>query len=104
MNFNEYQKQAIQTVIYPVEGRITYPALGLVNEAGEVAGKVKKRIRGDGVPLEEIGKEIGDVLWYCAVLAHDLGMSLDDIAKQNLDKLPPFSQTFIALRGNGDNR
>ena len=103
MNFNDYQKQAITTAIYPVDGRITYPALGLVNEAGEVAGKVKKRIRGDGVALTEIGKEIGDVLWYCAALAHDLGMTLDDIAQQNLDKLADRAARGV-LRGNGDNR
>ena len=103
MNFNDYQKQAITTAIYPVDGCIAYPALGLVSEAGEVAGKVKKRLRGDGVALTEIGKEIGDVLWYCAALAHDLGMTLDDIAQQNLDKLADRAARGV-LRGNGDNR
>ncbi len=73
MNFNEYQKLAKTTAIYDKKHQILYPALGLAGEAGEVANKVKTIIR-DGYENNkdyraDIGQEIGDVLWYCAVLA-----------------------------------
>lgn len=106
MNFNDYQYQASKTAIYKHE--IIYPALGLANEAGEVLGKIKKVLRdddGDFTPekREEIGKEIGDVLWYISALARDLNLSLDAIAQQNLDKLNSRLSRGV-LGGSGDNR
>ena len=91
MNFNEYQKLAKTTAIYDKKHQILYPALGLAGEAGEVANKVKKIIR-DGYENNkdyraDIGAEIGDVLWYCAVLADDIGLQLSDIAFNNTVKL-----------------
>ena len=89
MEMNEYQRKSIEFAIYPATHRILYPALGLAGEAGEVANKVKKFIR-DGADKEafevkklEIAAEIGDVLWYCANLANDLGINLSDIASEN---------------------
>jgi len=109
MELNEYQKKAKVYAIYPESYRITYPALGLVGEAGEVANKAKKLIR-DGFTTEEleqkkieIASEIGDVLWYCAALAQDLGVSLSVIASQNLDKLESRKQRD-AIKGSGDTR
>lgn len=69
-----------------------YPALGLDGEAGEVAEKVKKIIRDRGGVLSgvdrcRISDKLGDVLWYVAQVATELGLNLDDIAQQNLDKL-----------------
>ena len=93
MELNEYQKKAKSYAIYPESYRITYPALGLAGEAGEIANKVKKFLR-DGYNQEDfeqkkidIAFEIGDVLWYCATLAQDLDVPLSVIATQNLDKL-----------------
>lgn len=82
MNLNEYQEKALETAIYPEEQRIIYPTLGLTGEAGEVSDKVKKILRDhngyfDDRKKFEIAKEIGDVLWYCAVLARDLGYNLE---------------------------
>ena len=91
-DFNSYQRSASGTAIYPEQHRITYPALGMAGEAGEVANKVKKLIR-DGPEnrpetwREDIASEIGDVLWYCAALASDLNLTLGMIAAQNLAKL-----------------
>ena len=91
-DFNSYQRSAAGTAIYPDQHKITYPALGMAGEAGEVANKVKKLIR-DGPEnrpetwREDIASEIGDVLWYCASLASDLNLSLGMIAAQNLIKL-----------------
>ena len=106
MNFNEYQKLARSTAVYPEEYKVVYPALGLCGEAGEVADKIKKTIRGD-TPLDEvtgsIAMELGDVLWYVAVLADDLGVELEDVAKWNVDKLQRRMKSN-KIKGDGDNR
>ena len=106
MNFNEYQKIARSTAVYPEEYKVVYPALGLCGEAGEVADKIKKTIRGDR-PLEEvignIADELGDVLWYLAILADDLGVELEDVAKWNVDKLQRRMKSN-KIKGDGDNR
>lgn len=108
MTLNYYQQIALETAVYPEEYRIVYPALGMAGEAGEVADKIKKVIRdnnADFSPLkcEEIAMEIGDVLWYCAVLADRIGYRLDTIARMNNRKLKS-RQLRGKLGGNGDNR
>ena len=106
MNFNEYQKHARSTAIYPEEYKVIYPALGLCGEAGEVAEKIKKTVRGD-TSLDEvsgnIAMELGDVLWYVAVLADDLGITLDQIANWNVAKLNRRWRKG-KIKGDGDNR
>ena len=106
MNFNEYQKLARSTAVYPEEHKVVYPALGLCGEAGEVADKIKKTIRGDST-LEKvtgsIADELGDVLWYLAILADDLGVPLEDIAYWNVDKLRRRMKSN-KIKGDGDNR
>lgn len=106
MNINDYQDQAVKTAIY--KHPVIYPALGLANEAGEVLGKIKKVLRdNDGdftaEKREEIGAEMGDVLWYIAALARDLNLSMSDIAQCNLDKLNSRMARGV-LGGSGDNR
>lgn len=108
MTLDDYQKAARQTALYPDEHRVTYPALGLASEAGEVAGKVKKVLRDRGgdfgdAQIEAIRDELGDVLWYVAVLAADLGLSLDDIAANNVEKLRS-RMARGRIQGNGDQR
>ena len=108
MDFNSYQRIAKTTAIYPATHKILYPALGLAGEAGEVANKVKKLVRDGTSSLpkewkEEIGSEIGDVLWYCAVLADDLGISLGKIASQNEIKLQNRKKKGT-ISGSGDTR
>jgi len=107
MNFNEYQEMAKTTAIYGDQHKILYPALGLAGEAGEVANKVKKLIR-DGYEKnkdyrKEVAAEIGDVLWYCAVLADDIGCDLETIVNNNLIKLQDRMQRGV-IGGSGDNR
>ena len=103
-----YQKVAKTTAIYPREQAIIYPTLGLTGEAGEVANKVKKIIR-DGTNknnenlVQEISSEIGDVLWYIAVLADDVGVKLSDIANNNLVKLENRKKKGT-IHGSGDDR
>ena len=103
MTFDEYQKQAVTTAIYNIEHQVTYPAMGLANEAGEVLGKVKKIIRDGVYDRAEIAKEVGDVLWYAAALCRDLDVSMGEVAQMNLDKLKDRQERGV-LTGNGDNR
>jgi NTP pyrophosphatase (non-canonical NTP hydrolase) len=106
MNLYEYQQRAIVTAVYPKTYSISYPALGLAEEAGEVAGKIAKMMR-DKIKLEDqkekIEAEMGDVLWMLAALAHDCGLSLQVIAEKNVQKLQARQQAGT-LHGEGDNR
>jgi NTP pyrophosphatase (non-canonical NTP hydrolase) len=109
MEFSEYQELSRRTAAYPRAGDdMTYPALGLCGEAGEVAEKVKKTIRDDGGVLtperrEALARELGDVLWYTAQLATEAGLELEQIAADNLDKLLSRQQRGV-LSGSGDER
>ena len=73
--------------------------------AGEVAGKVKKWVRGDTeyVDTDEIKKELGDVLWYVSQMAETFGLGLEDIAQANVDKLRSRMERD-KIKGDGDNR
>jgi NTP pyrophosphatase (non-canonical NTP hydrolase) len=109
MDFSDYQAKASTTAQYPVIGhRVIYPTLGLANEAGEVAGKIKKVFRDkQGVigpnELQALEGELGDVLWYLAQVASELGLSLDAIAEHNIAKLQD-RKARGAIRGDGDAR
>ena len=100
MTFDEYQVKAKQTAIY--DHSVIYPTLGLCGESGEVAEKVKKHLR-DGTSLDELKKELGDVLWYLASIASDLNISLNDIALTNVEKLQSRMERG-KIQGSGDNR
>ncbi|HCP08720.1 MAG TPA: hypothetical protein DIT25_02910 [Candidatus Moranbacteria bacterium] len=109
MNFEEYQTKSRRTALYPNIGEnFIYPTLGLTGEAGEVAEKIKKVIRDNEGKLNDeirmtIEKELGDVLWYISQLASELGLSLDDVAEKNIEKLASRLEKGT-LHGNGDNR
>ena len=87
---------------------LVYPTLGLTNEAGEVAGKIKKIFRDrDGVisdaDREALKYELGDVLWYLAQICTELDLTLEDVASANLTKLSDRLERN-SIRGDGDNR
>lgn len=103
MNFTEYQLESRAFAIYPKEMNTIYPALGLCGEAGEVAEKIKKWIRGGTLDDEALQKEMGDVLWYLANLASDRGFMLEDIAVGNIEKLSDRRNRNV-LHGEGDDR
>jgi NTP pyrophosphatase (non-canonical NTP hydrolase) len=108
MRLDDYQQAARRTAIYAARDRVIYPALGLASEAGEVCGKLKKVLRDQGgdwaqAPREALQDELGDVLWYVAVLAADLGLSLDEIARSNLAKLASRLDRG-EIGGSGDRR
>lgn len=96
MNFNEYQEKSRETVVYPNEGdNLPYLALGISGEAGEVSERVTKFIRdknfasiGDLNTDEkrQLVFEVGDVLWYIAQIATELGVELEEVAEMNITK------------------
>lgn len=109
MNFQEYQKKSRKTALYPEVGNNwVYPVLGLAGEAGEVADKMKKVMRDEGNIVseekkKEVKKELGDVLWYVSQIASELGLSLEEIALGNIEKL--YSRLERGkISGSGDNR
>lgn len=102
MKLNEYQDQAATTML-PQCDNIEYLGLGIAGEAGEVAEKLKKRIRGDEIPDHEIALECGDCIWYISQLAAKLGFSLEEIATMNIAKLNA-RKAQGKIQGNGDNR
>lgn len=123
ISLNDYQESAKKTAVYPKNYWLVYPALGLAGESGEYVDKVKKILRNaidpddntKGVPIEQLpdrvstedayalAMELGDVLWYLAVSADELGYTLDEIADMNLTKLADRAKRQV-LRGVGDNR
>lgn len=107
LTLSDYEAVALSTRIYDEGNRVVYPTIGLAGETGEVADKVKKVIRDHNGEFlahrEEIAKELGDVLWYLTSISHDLGYSLEDIARQNMEKVLS-RQRRNAIHGKGDNR
>lgn len=109
MDLRAYQQRSRETARYPDAGaNPIYPTLGLCGEAGEVADKVKKVLRDHaGVfspeRVEALKLELGDVLWYVAQLATELGLDLDAIAQANLDKLASRAARNV-IAGDGDDR
>lgn len=120
LQINEYQKKAHETADYPygfigkeIEGEqnlasYIYPALGLSEEAGEVAGKLAKAVRDnegvvDGERLIAVKKELGDVCWFVAELCTCFGFELEDVMQKNLDKLASRKARGV-IHGSGDDR
>ena len=109
MDLDEYQRRALRTAA-PRDKRneLLHLVLGLVGESGEIAEKFKRWVRdldSDEARIDrtDIAKELGDVLWYVAVLADYLDLSLDDVAAANLAKLASRQRRGV-LSGSGDNR
>jgi NTP pyrophosphatase (non-canonical NTP hydrolase) len=108
VELSEYQRLSRSTAEYPRREALTYPALGLAGEAGEFADHAKKVIRDDGGEVtpqrrDAMAKELGDVLWYVAQLASELGLELEQVARDNLDKLLSRQRRGV-LSGSGDER
>lgn len=104
IDFTSYQEFTRTTAVYT---NIYYPQLGLAEETGELLGKMAKAYR-DGVPdwdkyEESLKKEAGDVLWMLARLLDDQGISLEEVAKMNIDKLNNRKKNNT-LHGEGDER
>ncbi len=110
MTFDDYQKQALTTAVTNPDPLMdkTIWAMGVAGEAGEVIEKWKKIVAYKGGEITdedktELGKELGDVVWYIAVLADRLGLSFDEIMQKNLAKLQDRQKRQV-IKGAGDNR
>jgi NTP pyrophosphatase (non-canonical NTP hydrolase) len=108
-DFQTYQRESRKTwSLIHTDHPIVYPTLGLVNEAGELAGKVKKIFRDKGGEISPADRdalrgEIGDVLWYLTQICTELDLRLEDVAAANLEKL--FSRLERGkIAGDGDER
>lgn len=116
MTLNEYQERAMETMMPSCEN-MEYALLNLVGEVGELCGKIAKHIRKQECGFDEDGvylnineeqntllrKELGDVMWQTAAVAHVMDWCLDEVAKENLEKLASRKQRGV-IDGNGDKR
>lgn len=105
MKINEYQMQADKSAVYPKnkdEG-LYYVVLGLAGEAGEIANKIKKHIRDGVLDKHRVADELGDVLWYVAMVAYEIGYDLNTVAEKNLEKLRSRLDRGV-VHGEGDGR
>jgi len=95
MDLNDYQKEAGRTLIpepdfqiQPAEVMLSWNVIGLAGETGEVAELVKKAVyHQQGIDREKLTKELGDVLWYLSAICTNLGLSLEEVANANIEKL-----------------
>lgn len=110
MTLTDYQKEALVTAVFTGDEfkDLSHWVLGITGEAGEIAEKIKKIIRDKNATLdkddkEELIKEMGDVLWYLAVLTKHLGYDFDEVGTRNIAKLRS-RQARGKIKGSGDNR
>jgi NTP pyrophosphatase (non-canonical NTP hydrolase) len=114
MEFENYQQRAfdfsLNTKFKDIPGtEFIYPALGLAEEAGEVAGKISKALRDNNGDMqsetfkEAIKKELGDVLWFVSELCTVFNLDLEDVARSNINKLAS-RKNRNKIQGNGDDR
>lgn len=126
MELNEYQQQAMTTCM-PESDNLFYMLANLIGEVGEFASKAGKHMRKGKLHITTTSRnehgnithtqawnitdderelmlsEIGDILWQTAGLAHVMGVSLDDVAKENLAKLASRKERNV-IAGDGDRR
>ena len=102
---NEYQDNAMTTRL-PSAG-LEYALFGLGGEVGEIYSLLAKLYRDgtddEAATVENIKKELGDILWFIAAIAKDYGFTLEEVAQKNLDKLKKRKQDGT-IQGSGDNR
>ncbi|MFZ4600444.1 MAG: nucleoside triphosphate pyrophosphohydrolase family protein [Terrimicrobiaceae bacterium] len=111
MNFEQYQNKSKQFAIYPDQGEregLHYAVFGLASEVGEICSKIKKNMRDENGVLtmddhENLGKELGDVLWYLSQCCEELGLDLQHVAEENVKKLMDRMERQM-ISGSGDDR
>ena len=126
LTLNEYQDKAMSTCM-PESDNLFYMLVNLVGEVGEFACKAGKHMRKGKLHItttqrDEEGKilhtqvwnvsdeerhlmlsEIGDILWQTAGLAKVMGVTLEEVAEENLAKLALRKQRNV-IAGDGDER
>lgn len=83
-------------------GGVLNGCLGLTGEAGEVSDMIKKWIfHQKELDTEHLKKEIGDVMWYVAMICESMEFNLDEIMQMNIDKLKArYPEGFDTVRAN----
>lgn len=111
IDFDMYMVKARETAIYPGRGKLPgllYATIGFGGEAGETLNKVKKILRDDNGTITEekkqaIAQELGDSLWYIAMICDELGLRMAQVANDNVTKLA--NRKFLGtISGEGDKR
>lgn len=109
MNLNDYQQLALRTASpKDKKNELFHLLLGLCGESGEIAEKMKKIVRDKDsdfstVDVDDLKKELGDVLWHVAVLADYFDIKLEDVGDANIKKLASRLERG-KIGGSGDNR
>ena len=86
MKINDYQMEALRTA--GTNDLLLNGVMGLAGESGECVDLVKKYLfQGHALDREHLAKELGDVAWYLAVTAYDIGYDLESVLRMNVDKL-----------------
>jgi NTP pyrophosphatase (non-canonical NTP hydrolase) len=107
--WGDYQSESKKTALrVQTSHPVVYPTLGLLNEAGELAGKVKKILRDkdgriDDHEVDRLKGELGDVLWYFTQICTELGLTLEEVAEANLEKIFDRKKRGV-IKGEGDER
>lgn len=104
MNFNEYQDKALSFRLRSADE--LYAMYNLAGEVGELMSHEAKMIRDGGnigTHLENVKKELGDILWCVSAIARDNGFDLDEVAQGNIDKLTR-RKANNTIKGSGDDR
>ena len=101
--FDTFQDECKKTAIYPKDTGLLYVTLGLMNECGEFGGHIKKMIRDGRIDDKAAAKELGDVAWYLAMCAEELGYELSEITNMVLVKLKDRAERNV-IKGSGDDR
>ena len=118
LTFEQYAREARNTAGFPeleikdnderrrIDPYVSwvYPLIGLTGEVGELSNKLKKIIRDETYPeTRDLISELGDILWYWAMLAETLGLDPKEIAVANITKLATRRKNNT-IKGSGDNR
>ena len=103
MDWETYREWTRTTAEYPKEREEEYLMIGLANEVGELLGKYKKQIRGDGDKYTEIRAEIGDICWYLARMFDHYDLKLIEVLNENFVKLMDRKNRGV-IKGKGDKR
>ena len=89
MKINEYQKLCMRTANFMDSSKlIINGAMGLCGEAGEVIDLIKKWVfQGHELYKEDVEEELGDALWYAAILCEGIGTNMEEVMQKNIGKL-----------------
>ncbi|WP_034719851.1 nucleoside triphosphate pyrophosphohydrolase family protein [Bacteriovorax sp. DB6_IX] len=99
MNSKRYIKDAVRTESRNFEAmnerlnddglkRLLHAGIGLSTEAGEFLDALKKHIfYGKELDKVNLAEEMGDLFWYMAIVADELGFEFEEVMERNITKL-----------------